>query len=106
VNLHTSASYFIDYDDTRVQKFLSQYRALFRAEPTQFSFQGYDIAYFFIKGCLRGGGQWVDRLSGRNGERMLQSDFMLTKEGMFGGYVNEGIRRVVYEPDFKVKLLK
>ena len=106
VNLHTSASYFIDYDDTRVQKFLSQYRALFGAEPTQFSFQGYDIAYFFIKGCLRGGGQWVDRLSGRNGERMLQSDFMLTKEGMFGGYVNEGIRRVVYEPDFKVKLLK
>ncbi|MBQ8069819.1 MAG: LysM peptidoglycan-binding domain-containing protein [Bacteroidales bacterium] len=106
VNLHVSTSYFIDYEDARVRKFLSEYRALFGAEPTQFSFQGYDVAYFFTKGCLNGGGQWVDKLTGRNGERMLQSDFMLTKEGLFGGYVNEGIRRVIYDTDFKQKLIK
>ena len=64
------------------------------------------MAYFFTKGCLNGGGQWVDKLTGRNGERMLQSDFMLTKEGLFGGYVNEGIRRVIYDTDFKQKLIK
>ena len=104
VNLHVSTSYFIDYDDARVQKFLYQYRALFGAEPTQFSFQGYDIARFFINGCINGGGQWVDRISGRNGERMLQSDFYLSK-GLFGGYVNEGIRRVVYDTNFRVRLL-
>ena len=104
VNLHVSTSYFIDYEDVRVRKFLSEYRALFGAEPTQFSFQGYDIAHFFIEGCLRGGGQWVDRLTGRNGEKMLQSDFMLTNEG--SGYINEGIRRVIYDKDFKVKLVR
>ena len=39
-----------------------KYRALFNAEPTQFAFQGYDIASYFISQCSRQGGKWMKKI--------------------------------------------
>ena len=81
------------------------YRALFGAEPTQFAYQGYDIAWYFIRNYAT---------SERDRERMtrledrrytgLQSDFLITDDGS-EGHVNRAVRRVVYGKDFTVSLL-
>ncbi|MBQ3723238.1 MAG: LysM peptidoglycan-binding domain-containing protein [Bacteroidales bacterium] len=104
-NAHLSCSYFIDYNNPRIKDFLLSYRALFGAEPTQFAYQGYDIAYYFIRNFAT---------SERDRERMtrledrkytgLQSNFLISDDGN-AGHVNRAVRRVVYGKDFTISLL-
>lgn len=102
LNLHTSMSYFVDYYDQRVKTFLPTYRSLFGAEPSQFSFQGYDLTLFFLDAIRKNGNLWLRRLADGSEKDMLQSNFLLTRTGENGGFRNEGIRRAVYTADFKV----
>ena len=104
LNLHAAVSYHIDYDSPAVRDFVMAYRALFNCEPTQFSFQGYDIATFFIRSCCEGGNRWFRRLTAVPSTRTLQTDFLLSREDE-GGLVNTAVRRVVYTPDYRITLL-
>lgn len=100
-NLHTSISYYIDYDSPKVQKFLMAYRALFNTEPGPFAFQGYDTASYFCRMSSEYGRNWTDKLGNHPGTG-LQSDFKF-KDGDDGGHVNTAVRRVLYEPEFKIR---
>ena len=93
-NVHVSLGYLIDYDSQQVKNFLLKYRALYNTEPTQYAFQGYDIASYFIGMYSRYGSNWVEKLES-NEKQMLQSTFKMTPVGE-GGFVNQGVRRVVY----------
>lgn len=93
-SLKVSTGYYIDYEDPRVQEFLLKYRALFNAEPTQFAFQGYDLAKFFIGMTSKYGNRWMNKLE-ESDASMLQSTFRFRKDGN-GGYINTGVRRIVY----------
>lgn len=104
LNLHVSSSYFIDYESSKVKDFILKYRALYNTEPSQFAFQGYDIAYYFISTCSKYGSSWWRHLSTRERTRMLQSDFLFYEAGE-GGMINQGIRRIVYEKDYTVRLI-
>lgn len=103
-SLHISAGYHIDYDDARVQEFLLKYRALFNTEPTQFAFQGYDLASYFIELNARYGSRWYERLDEAD-KSMLQSTFRFRRDGN-GGYVNTGVRRIIYGEDWTVKKIR
>lgn len=99
-SLHASLGYLIDYDSDQVKNFLLKYRALYNTEPTQYAFQGYDIATYFISMCSRYGSGWMQKLDDSESQ-MLQStfDFIPVEEG---GYINKGIRRLVYGPGWSV----
>lgn len=99
-SMHVSLSYYIDYEDARVKAFLMKYRALFNTEPTQFAFQGYDIAEYFIPLAYTYGKRWPEMLS-ESEKSMLQSTFRCLREGD-GGFVNHGIRRIVYGNDWNI----
>lgn len=103
-SLHISTGYYIDYNDPRVQEFLLKYRALFNAEPTQFAFQGYDLAKYFMGMVSRYGNRWISRLDNSEAS-MLQSTYKFRKDGN-GGYTNTGIRRIVYEGDWVVRKIR
>jgi ABC-type branched-subunit amino acid transport system substrate-binding protein len=92
--LHASLGYLIDYEDQQVKNFLLKYRALYNTEPTQYAYQGYDIATYFISMCSRYGSDWMRKLDGSE-QHMLQSTFRFVPMPE-GGFVNQGIRRVVY----------
>lgn len=102
--MHVSLTYYIDYDDTDVKNFLLKYRALYKTEPTQFAFQGYDIAKYFISLCHKYGKDWPEMLEASEKE-MLQSTFRCVKQGT-GGFVNNGVRRIVYGPNWTVTQTK
>lgn len=102
VSLHVSMSYAIDYDNPDIQKFLQAYRALFGTEPNQFAFQGYDLASYFIQACADHGNAWIDRLDELDRNTLFQANFRFREAGD-GGYVNHGIRRAVYHPDFSIR---
>jgi len=98
--LHSSLNYHINYDDPRVQKFLMKYRALYNTEPSQFAFQGYDIANYFIRLCYRLGDRWPEMLE-HAGAEMLQSTFRCKRVDS-GGFINNGVRKVVYTEGYGV----
>lgn len=100
-NMHVSLTYYIDYDDQRVKDFLLKYRALFNTEPSQFAFQGYDITCYFISLCSRYGSRWAEMID-KAPQAMLQSTFKCIKDGNDGGFINNGIRRIVYGEGWSV----
>lgn len=100
-NLHASLTYYIDYNDAEVKQFVKKYRALFNTEPTQFAFQGYDVAKYFIGLCAKYGDGWMQHVED---SEMLQSTFDIKPSG--NGYINEGIRRIVYGPEYSVMVVE
>ena len=103
-SLHVSTGYYIDYNDPRVQEFLLKYRALYNTEPTQFAFQGYDLAKYFIGLSAKYGNGWLDKLE-ESDASMLQSTFRFRKIGK-GGYVNTGVRRIIYKEGWVVSVVR
>ena len=103
-SLHVSLAYYIDYEDTRVKEFLLKYRALYNTEPNQFAFQGYDVARYFIDLCSKYGKDWKEHIED-NAQNMLQSSFDIRRQ-QIGGYVNNGVRRIIYENGYSVKAVK
>ena len=99
-NLHASLTYYINYADDDVREFLLKYRALFNTEPTQFAFQGYDVAKYFLGLCSYYGGEWMQHL-GESDKQMLQSLFSIRPTGD-GGHSNTGIRRIIYGNNYEI----
>ena len=102
--LHVSLGYLIDYDSQQVKNFLLKYRALYNTEPTQYAFQGYDIATYFINMCSLYGDRWLEKIES-NEKQMLQSSFKMAP-AVDGGYINQGVRRVVYGSGWSVTKTK
>lgn len=103
ISLRVSLSYNINYDSDEVRQFIMKYRALFMTEPTQFAFQGYDLATYFINLVHKYGENWHDKLTEEEGN-MLQATLKFVKKG--AGYMNIGIRRITYQPDGSVLNVK
>ena len=103
--LHTSLAYYVDYENEEVKDFIRKYRALYNTEPTPYAFQGYDIAAYFIKLYSEHGASWEKDLESENC-KMLQADFDFMKARENGGFVNSGVRRIVYGPDYSISLVE
>lgn len=101
-SLHISSSYFVDYADPRVKSFIRTYRALFKTEPSQFAFQGYDTARYFVSLVSKYGPHWTKALS-REAGKGLHTDFRF--ESVPGGaFRNTAVRRIIYNTDYTTEL--
>lgn len=101
MNLHLSMQYYVDYESSEVKDFLEEYRNYFSAEPSPYSFQGYDLGKFFLGNILRYGSRFIRRIDGQR-EHLLQSDIMFRRDGR--GFVNSESRLIIYNPDYSVKI--
>ncbi len=104
--LHLAMSYNVNYDDPRVMDFLMKYRAVCRTEPSAFAYQGYDLCYFFISMVAKYGDNWTKWFCEESAS-MLQANFKFNRidEGSNAGFVNGGLRRIVYDDDYTVDVL-
>ena len=93
--VHVSLAYYIDYEDQKVKDFLLKYRALYNTEPNQFAFQGYDVARYFLELCSKYGENWREHIENYD-VNTLQSSYKIRKQPI-GGYLNNGVRRIIYE---------
>ena len=101
-SLHISTSYFVDYDNPAVDRFVKTYRALFNTEPSQFAFQGYDTARYFVSSCARYGHTWTHML-GLNEASLLHTNFRFAADEN-GNLQNTAVRRIIYQKDYTTTL--
>jgi len=87
-----------------VDGFVRAYRALFRTEPSQFAFQGYDTARYFVRNVARHGSAWTHKL-GLERSHGLHTDFLFEADDNDGCH-NVAIRRIIYQPDYTTILLQ
>ena len=102
--LHISSPYYVDYDSDQVKSFIRAYRALYRTEPTQFAFQGYDLTRYFATLCAKYGHRWT-RAMKRVDDSGLHTDFHF-EEAHDGSFRNTAIRRIVYDTDYSTELVR
>ena len=103
-NLHICSPYFADYESDKVKSFIRTYRALYRTEPSQFAFQGYDLTRYFASLCAKYGTRWTRVLDQVDGTG-IHTDFRFVKVRN-GAYRNTGIRRIVYNTDYSTELVR
>ena len=103
VACHISTSYHVNYGSVEVDRFVHAYRALFRTEPNQFAYQGYDTARYFVSCVARYGASWARRMD-QVRSRGLHTDFLFENDGDDNRH-NTAIRRIVYQPDYTTILL-
>ena len=94
-NMHVTRQYDIDYDDNKIKDFLLKYRAVFKTEPTSFSYQGYDLLMYFAGMVSNFKGDWKNMLDKNVTEKFLHTDFKFTKVSEEGGYINTALRHEV-----------
>ncbi|HEY3388940.1 MAG TPA: LysM peptidoglycan-binding domain-containing protein, partial [Prolixibacteraceae bacterium] len=100
--LHYLAPYFIDYGNPKVSAFIEKYRAAYNSEPTQYSFQGYDIALHFMASLAMSGKNFPEtNLS--PGVSLLQADYSFQKASNLGGYMNRTLYIIEYTDNYEVK---
>jgi LysM repeat protein/ABC-type branched-subunit amino acid transport system substrate-binding protein len=102
VNLQYLSPYYVDYNDTKTTSFLEAYRQSFDGEPSQYSFQGYDIGWYFIKSLARFGKQFSSSNPIKEID-LLQSTYNFQKASDFGGYVNRMLYVIEYADNYDVK---
>ncbi|MBP5637703.1 MAG: LysM peptidoglycan-binding domain-containing protein [Bacteroidales bacterium] len=103
-SLHLTTAYYVDYDDPDVNRFILAFRALYNTEPSQFAFQGYDTAHYFISMISQYGDKWKNYLD-KNKVRMLHLDFLFNRNEN-GSLSNGAIRRIIYNPDMSMIMVK
>ncbi len=96
-----------DYRKINVVKFVKSYRTYFGTEPTQRSFEGYDITRYFAEALLRYGREFRCCLSEYNPE-LLNLVFQFQSIDASSGYANHKLYLVEYTKqwDRKFTILK
>lgn len=102
-HIHVLCSYYVDYNDANVQDFIQKYRALYNSDPSQYAFQGRDLAVFLAATWREYGKAWANLINTREQMNLLQSSFKLIRTEN-GGLVNVGARKLEYQRDFKLVL--
>lgn len=93
--------YLVDYNRHQVRRFVGQYREMFSAEPTQYSFQGFDVTYYFLSALYNYGKDFRNCLPDYRME-LTQMNFNFEKASPLGGYTNHSLFVTSYERNFDV----
>ena len=104
-NLLYLAPFFIDYGNPKVNKFIEKYRLDFGSEPTQYSFQGYDIALHFFASLVKAGKNFP-ATNPNPGVDLLQAEYNFLKPSQLGGYINGSFYVVEYTNNYEVRIIE
>lgn len=77
---------YIDYNDPKTISFIAEYREKYKAEPSQFAFQGYDVGMYFLKKLWKNGKYMMYNLDDE--QHLLGTGFKISKDPK-GGYQND-----------------
>ncbi len=105
LNIHFPANYTVNYSDWMTKKFVLSYRETFFAEPSAYSFQGYDITYYFVSALKRYGKYFQFCLSETDAEpnkKGLFLEFAFKRIDAYSGFENNGVFMINYDTELNI----
>lgn len=105
LNLHVFTPFYVDYSRGEVKNFIADYRELYREEPTEYSYLGYDIGLYFITALKNYGVNFNDCLHNHSAN-LLQSGFLFDGLKQGSPFQNRKQFIVKYTSDYDVVLEK
>lgn len=88
---HVTASYYADPKDASVARFSDSYRTIFKGDPGQWVYQGYDLMNYFGSTLGRDPSLWLNEIAATPAKG-LQTDFRFDESGKN----NTAVRRLLY----------
>lgn len=101
LTLHYSAPFYVDYSRTEVKMFLKHFRKLYKAEPSEYGFLGFDVFYYFLNAMKSYGPDFITCLPYMKVD-LLQGDFMFRKLNEEGGFENHGLSIIRFNKDYSI----
>lgn len=102
LNLHLFTPFYVDYTRNNVKRFVDKYRRYYRSEPSQYSFQGYDIGLYFLKAIKTYGVDFKFCLKNLDVD-LLQSKYRFEQDRSRDGFENKSVYLIHYTPDYDIK---
>jgi ABC-type branched-subunit amino acid transport system substrate-binding protein len=95
LNTVISASYKVDYKSNSVISFIKKYRKQFSFEPSEYSFKGFDIGFYFGRLLVKYGENYLDYLT-KEKYKGLHNSFEFEFNQQYG-YFNKGLMLLQYK---------
>lgn len=101
------SSYWIDYSQSDVKQFNSDFRTKFLTEPLprSYAWQGYDLAYYFLSGIAMHGKDFIADPSIHYPD-LLQTEFEFVRKAEGSGFENQKLFNIRFTKDYEVKLVE
>lgn len=100
ISLHMPSNHFIDYDNVVTQNVVKSYRDRFKTEPELFSFQGFDVTYFFLNALKQNGSGLLNNLTQLK-YTGIESNYEFSQFPVDSGFENKHVFIVKYQ-DYKL----
>jgi LysM repeat protein/ABC-type branched-subunit amino acid transport system substrate-binding protein len=92
--------YWPDMSSPVTSSFVNKFRNYFRADPNQYSMQGYDVTFFFVKALSDFGPDFRNCISSEKAQ-LVQGTYHFSRLTS-GGYLNNGLSVIQYLPSFEM----
>jgi LysM repeat protein/ABC-type branched-subunit amino acid transport system substrate-binding protein len=103
LNLHMVVPFFVDYEKEPVRNFVARFQQTYKADPSQYAFQGYDTFYYFLQALWRYGTRFEQHLQ-RYQPPLLQTRYAFRRYGNdAGGLVNIESCLIRYTPAYAIE---
>jgi LysM repeat protein/ABC-type branched-subunit amino acid transport system substrate-binding protein len=100
LNLHTPANTFIDYENAGAKTFIKAYREKYKTEPENYSFQGFDVTWYFLSALQKEGEAFLNTLS-ENKQKCIETSFSFSRFPSDSGFENRFVHILQYK-DYKL----
>ena len=101
LNVNLFTPYYVDYEHVNVKKFIYDYRRYYRSEPTQYSFQGYDVGLYFLVAMKLYGVDFKYCLENQE-VPLLQSKYNFVQDSELDGFENNSIFMIHYSNEYEI----
>jgi len=102
LQLHLFSPHYVNYSDSQVIEFVNGYRSKYRVEPTTFSFQGYDVMYYFLSALNEFGKEFPNCLN-QHKPKLIQTEYNFIRSGADDGFENNSIYLLRYNKEFTIE---
>jgi LysM repeat protein/ABC-type branched-subunit amino acid transport system substrate-binding protein len=92
--------YWPDMNMEVTRSFINKFRLYYRTDPNQYSIQGYDVTFFFVKALVDFGNDFRKCITSEKAG-LVQGTYRFSKSSS-GGYLNKGISVIQYLPAFEI----
>ncbi len=78
LSVHIPSNTFVDYDNEGTKKVIKYYRDKYNTDPSQYSFQGFDVSYYFCSMLLNIGSNFLNNIH-ESAFKGLQANFLFSQ---------------------------